>query len=83
MSIRELNPAIYAPGVSTSTTNQRRIYAPGLGSTNIVEPGGNSNFNALQLTLERRFAHGFSILANYQFGKSIDEASANKGTGSK
>ena len=82
ISIRELNPAVYAPGVSTSTTNQRRIYAPGLGSTNIVEPGGNSNFNALQLTIERRFAKGFSILANYQFGKSIDEASANKGTGS-
>jgi hypothetical protein len=46
-----------------------------------VEPGGNSNFNALQVTAERRYAKGFSILANYQFGKSIDEASANKGTG--
>ena len=47
VSIRELNPAIYAPGVTTATTNQRRPYAPGLGSTSIVEPGGNSNFNAL------------------------------------
>jgi hypothetical protein len=81
VSIRELNPAVYAPGVTTATTNQRRIYAPGLGSTSIVEPGGNSNFNAFQLTAERRFAKGFSILTNYQFGKSIDEASANKGTG--
>ena len=81
VSIRELNPAVYAPGVSTATTNQRRIYAPAMGSTNIVEPGANSSFHAVQLTVERRFAKGFSILANYQFGKSIDESSANKGTG--
>jgi hypothetical protein len=81
VSIRELNSALYAAGVTTATTNQRRIYAPGLGSTSIVEPGGNSSFHAVQVTAERRYAKGFSILANYQFGKSIDEASANKGTG--
>jgi hypothetical protein len=81
VSIRELNPAIYAPGVTTATTNQRRLLAPGLGSTSIVEPVGNSTFHAMQLTVNRRFANGFSILANYQFGKSIDDASANKGTG--
>ena len=81
ITIRELNPAVYAPGVTTATTNQRRIFAPGLGSTSIVEPTGNSTFHALQLTMERRFSKGFSILANYQFGKSIDSASANKGTG--
>lgn len=79
--IRELNPAVYAPGVTTATTNQRRPFAPGLGSTFIVEPTGNSTFHAMQLTLERRFAKGFSILANYQYGKSIDDASANKGQG--
>lgn len=81
VTIRELNPAVYAPGVTTATTNLRRLFAPGLGSTGIVEPTGNSTFHALQLTLERRFSKGFSILANYQFGKSIDSASANKGTG--
>jgi len=81
VSIRELNPAVYAPGVSTATTNQRRVFAPSMGSTSIVEPGANSSFHAVQLTVERRYAKGFSILANYQFGKSIDESSANKGTG--
>ncbi len=81
VAIRELNPAVYAPGVTTATTNQRRLYAPGLGSTSIVEPVGNSTFHALQLTVNRRFAKGFSIMANYQFGKSLDDASANKGTG--
>jgi hypothetical protein len=81
VSIRELNPAVYAPGVTTATTNQRRPLAPGLGSTSIVEPVGNSTFHAVQFSVNRRFANGFSVLANYQFGKSIDDASANKGTG--
>jgi len=81
VSIRELNPAVYAPGVTTATTNQRRPLAPGLGSTSIVEPVGNSTFHAVQFSVNRRFASGFSILANYQYGKSIDDASANKGTG--
>jgi outer membrane receptor protein involved in Fe transport len=81
VAIRELNPAVYAPGVTTATTNQRRPFAPGLGSTSLVEPVGNSTFHAFQITAERRFAKGFSVLANYQFGKSIDDASANKGTG--
>jgi hypothetical protein len=80
VAIRELNEAVYAPGATTSTTNQRRPFGPGLGSTGLVEPVGNSTFHALQFTMERRFAKGFSILANYQFGKSIDDSSANKGS---
>jgi hypothetical protein len=35
----------------------------------------------MQLTAEKRFAKGFSILANYMFSKSIDDGSANKATG--
>ena len=78
--VRELNAAIYAAGVTTGTTNQRRPIQP-LGSTSIIEPVGNSNYHALQLTTEKRFSHGFSILANYQFAKSIDDSSNSKATG--
>ncbi len=79
---RELNPAIYAPGVTTATTNQRRPMASaGYGSVILVEPVSNSTFHSLQLTGERRFSKGFSILANYTWSKSIDDGSANKGNG--
>lgn len=78
---RELNPAIYAPGVTTATTNQRRPFAPGLGATPIMEAVGNSTYHAFQVTGERRFKNGFTILANYQFAKSIDDASSNKANG--
>jgi hypothetical protein len=80
-ALRELNPAAYAPGATTATTNARRPYAPAMGSSTIIEPLSNSTFHALQLTAERRFAKGFSILANYQFAKSLDDASGNKLTG--
>ena len=76
---REINAAVYAPGATTATTNQRRPLQPA-GSIALYEPVSNSTFHALQLTAERRFAQGFSILANYQFSKAIDDSSAVKGT---
>jgi hypothetical protein len=77
---RELNPATYVAGATTATTNQRRPLQPA-GSIAIYEPVSNSTFHALQLTAERRFSKGFSILANYQWAKAIDDSSAVKGTG--
>jgi outer membrane receptor protein involved in Fe transport len=81
MTLRELNAAVYAVGATTATTNQRRPLGPAMGSSTLVEAVGNSTYHAGQLTLERRFRQGFTILANYQFSKSIDDTSANKGTG--
>jgi hypothetical protein len=77
---REINAAVFAPGATTGTTNQRRPLQPA-GSIALYEPVSNSTFHALQLTVERRFAQGFSILANYQYSKAIDDSSAVKGTG--
>lgn len=81
MTLRELNAAVYAPGATTATTNQRRPFAPALGGSTIIEPVGNATYHAFQLTAERRFRAGLTLLANYQFSKSIDDTSANKGTG--
>jgi hypothetical protein len=80
-SLREGNPAIYAPGATTATTNERRPLYPNFGSVTLVEPGDTSSYNALQLTVERRFRAGFSVLGNYTFSKSVDTSSYNKQTG--
>ncbi len=45
------------------------------------EPVGNSIFNALQLRAVRRFSHGLSFNAYYQFAKSIDDSSTFGGAG--
>jgi hypothetical protein len=78
---REMNPAIYRPGATTADTNQRRPLYPLLAGVTLVEPVGNSTFHSLQLTAERRLRAGFSVLANYMWSKSIDDATANKITG--
>lgn len=70
---RELNPAIYVPGASTvANTQSRRIYSE-FSSISIVNSGHNSNYNALQVSVEKRFSRGLSILSNYTWSKTIDD----------
>jgi hypothetical protein len=78
--VREANPAIYAVGATTTTTNARRPLAPFYGSIAVTESTGSSTYNSLQLTLDKRFSQGLSILANYTLSKSVDDSSENKGT---
>ncbi|HVN03843.1 MAG TPA: carboxypeptidase regulatory-like domain-containing protein [Bryobacteraceae bacterium] len=80
-SLREGNAAIYSPGATSSTTDERRPMYPDFGQMTLVEPGDNSSYQSLQLNLERRFSNRFTILANYTFAKSIDTSSYNKQTG--
>ncbi|HYM09888.1 MAG TPA: TonB-dependent receptor [Bryobacterales bacterium] len=70
----DLNAAIYGPGANGSNTQTRR---PNQNFQGIVEDiaGGNSNYNSLQLTFEKRFSAGFNVSANYTYGKSIDQVS--------
>ena len=83
ISDRDINAPFADAKATTATTDQRRPLYPNFGLVTLVEGVGNSNYNALQLTAEKRFAQGFSILANYTFSKAIDnnQGSANKSTG--
>lgn len=73
---RELNPAPYIPGQSTTgNINQRRIYA-GIGNLRNTESTGRSWYHSMQLSATRRFAHGLSFQANYTLSKSIDDTSS-------
>jgi len=40
------------------------------------DPIANSNYNSLQASLEKRFAHGLQFEAAYTYSKSIDQASS-------
>ncbi len=83
LSGRDINAPLPDASATTSTTNERRPLYPLYDSILLLESVGLSNFNSLQLTGERRFSHGFSILANYTWSKTIDDnlGSANKGNG--
>jgi Carboxypeptidase regulatory-like domain len=82
----EINPAVNTG--SGLSTNARRVYntAPIVGPctaaagcatsySQIIEASmtGNSHFNSLQVTLEKKMQHGLSVLANYTWSKSYDD----------
>lgn len=76
---RDENAPVYFPGASTTTggINARRPYQPTpstyeFGSIVENDDASNASYDSLQVTLTRRFSHGFSLLANYVWSKSID-----------
>jgi hypothetical protein len=71
----EMNPAIYGPGATATNTNNRRPLAPTYASMIMLNNAGLSNYNALQVTVEHRFAKGLSFMANYSFSKALDNES--------
>ncbi len=76
----QLNPAIYIPGNSTeANTQQRRVY-PNYGSIGLINSGVHSNYNALQVTVEKRFTTGFSLLSSFAWAKAMHDFAPNKNT---
>jgi hypothetical protein len=77
---RDANQPIFTPGQSTAANvAQRRPILPGI-FNNISQAmtGGNASYNALQATLNRRFARGLTLLANYTYSKTIDTQSSDQ-----
>ncbi|MBI3282018.1 MAG: hypothetical protein HYZ57_19520, partial [Acidobacteria bacterium] len=71
----EMNPAIFnAPG---RNLDARRLYAPVFGPITDMSARGNSLYHSMQLTLNKRYSRGVSILANYTWGKLIDDSSGD------
>jgi hypothetical protein len=78
---REINPAVYIPGTSTTTnTNQRRVLSllnPTQGAfysnMNFLDDGGNGNYNGALVSVEKRFSHNFSMFSNYTWSHCINE----------
>ncbi len=73
----ELNPAVYKAGSSLST-DARRAFQP-FGSISQASQDINSGFNSLQLTAQKRFSKGFTVLLNYTWSKSIDDLPYGQG----
>ena len=81
------------PISNSGNANQRRLYS---GCTLADSPSScifssmgeiasiaNSSYNALEMSLQKRFSHGVSFLASYTWSKSIDDASSFNMTGSE
>jgi hypothetical protein len=76
---RDQNAPVFIPGASTANNyNDRRPYMPGT-FAQIADyiTAASSSYNAMQFVVNRRFARGFSIMADYTFSKSLDYVSSD------
>ncbi len=72
---RPLTAAEVALPAAQRPSLQARRPIVGFGSISAVLPEGFSNYNALQVKLERRFSKGIYFLNSFTYSKAIDNAS--------
>jgi len=68
----EGNAAIYVPGQSTEANTQQRRFYSDFSNIGTIDSEYNANYNALEVTGEKRFGQGIYLLANYTWSKKID-----------
>ena len=73
-------PLPQQPGDTRSLQNRRPL--PQWGTVLALESYVNSNYNSLQVKAQKRFSHGFQLLAAYTHAKSIDDGS-ERGSGDR
>jgi|HubBroStandDraft_6_1064221.scaffolds.fasta_scaffold00305_25 outer membrane receptor protein involved in Fe transport len=64
----QLNPNHWDPALQQEVP----LY-PAYGSIGSINSGVDSNYNAAQITLEKRMTHGFSFLTNFTWAKELDD----------
>ena len=62
------------PGPPASNLNLRRPF-PQFGFMQLVEGASHSSYHSLQVRLQQRFSHGFTLLSSFTYEKSIDNGS--------
>jgi Carboxypeptidase regulatory-like domain len=79
----DMNPALYIPGQSSlSNINQRRRYNY-IGRIEQERTDSYSNANMLQIGIQKRYSHGYTLLSNYTYGHQLGLAgpSTSQGAG--
>jgi hypothetical protein len=73
-SLETLNPVIAATGLRANTAR---------GLITAHANSGDSNYNGLQLELERKYRHGFQARIAYTYAKGLDDVSDDYTTGTQ
>jgi hypothetical protein len=83
---RDINPAVYIPGQSTTSNinNRRRLFllnpTEGRFYSGIIETdtGANANYNGMLASIQKRFSHGMSWNSNFTLAKCLNDGEANQ-----
>jgi hypothetical protein len=70
-----VTPAVLNGALAASGTLRTPGVVSPFGSINAQVSDGNSNYNALNIDVKRRFSHNFQFLASYTWSHSIDDSS--------
>ena len=79
LTVCAVSPCLVRPFPTLSAGSPIR---PGAGLGNIIEADspGTASYNALWLTLNKRFSHGLQFNTSYTYSKSLDDVSQNNNT---
>ena len=78
-SAQELNPGIYTPGETSVTYKNRLLYSLNpsqgqyYGDVSVLDDGANASYNALLASVQHRFNHDFTLLANYTWSHCVSD----------
>jgi Carboxypeptidase regulatory-like domain/TonB dependent receptor len=70
----DVNAPLPSPTATAANENARRPYQQFVQITQ-DQSGGNSEYDALQVSMEKRLSHGIAVSANYTWSKSLDAVS--------
>jgi len=70
-----VTPAVFNGVLAASGTLRTPGVVSPFGSVNAQSSDGNSNYNAMNLDLKKRFSRNFQFLASYTWSHSIDDSS--------
>jgi hypothetical protein len=70
----DVNAPLPSPTATADDEDARRPYQD-FGQVTQDQSSGNSSYNALQVSVEKRFSAGITVSANYTWSKTIDEVS--------
>lgn len=66
------NFPVFIPGASTNANQQSRRPYSAFQAIGLTDPSANSWYNSMQLALDKRFTHGFALIANYTLSRDTD-----------